>query len=161
MATSNVTSSTSQTQSTSHTRSHALAVSSCIVYVDDAEAALGFYRDVLGLAVHTDVRNGEFRWLSFVTETQPELEIVVHQIGNGGLPATKDDVRAQADLLAKGLMSCLIFDCGDVDALFDDLQAKGAEVLQEPADQFYGVRDCAFRDPAGNMLRFQRDLTGA
>ncbi|MGJ6979708.1 VOC family protein [Aestuariimicrobium soli] len=135
-----------------------LTLTNCFVYVDDSAAALTFYRDVLGLAVVKDVSNGDFRWLTFSTPTQPELEIVVQQIGIGGLPMSDDDKRAQADLLAKGLLSALVFSCDDVDAVFASVKAAGAEVLQEPEDQFYGVRDCAFRDPAGNMVRFNQTL---
>ena len=136
----------------------ALTLANCFVYVDDSEAALTFYRDVLGLTVVKDITNGDFRWLTFSTPTQPELEIVVQQIGIGGLPMSDDDKRAQADLLAKGLLSALVFSVDDVDALFEKVKAAGAEVLQAPEDQFYGVRDCAFRDPAGNMMRFNQAL---
>lgn len=135
-----------------------LTLANCFVFVDDSAAALTFYRDVLGLTVVKDVSNGDFRWLTFSTPTQPELEIVVQQIGIGGLPMSDDDKRAQADLLAKGLLSALIFSVDDVDALFEKVKAAGAEVLQAPEDQFYGVRDCAFRDPAGNMIRFNQAL---
>ncbi|MDN5796654.1 MAG: VOC family protein [Intrasporangium sp.] len=136
-----------------------LSLSNCFVTVDDPEAALGFYRDVLGLSVHTDVTVGEFRWLTLTTPTQPSLEISMQVAGDGGLPMSEGDKEAQRDLLAKGLLSALIFDCADVDALFEHVRGAGAEVLQEPTDQFYGVRDCAFRDPAGNMVRFKTDLT--
>lgn len=134
-----------------------VALHNCFVQVDDPEAALGFYRDVLGLTVHTDVSNGPFRWLTLTTPQQPELEITIQTVG-AGLPMSDDDKEAMADLLAKGHQSALIFDVGDVDALFEHVAGSGAEVLQEPTDQFYGVRDCAFRDPAGNMVRFKTDL---
>lgn len=140
------------------TTSTELTLASCFVYVDDSEAALAFYRDVLGLSVIKDVKNEGFRWLTFSTPSQPELEIVIQQIGVGGLPMSDEDRRAQSSLLAKGLLSALIFSCDDVDAVFAKVKAAGGEVLQEPEDQFYGVRDCAFRDPAGNMLRFNTAL---
>jgi uncharacterized glyoxalase superfamily protein PhnB len=132
-----------------------LAVANCFLVVDDHDAALAFYRDVLGFTVTQDVSMGEYRWLSVSTPTQPELEITIQSVGGG--PGTSEEDRAAMDtLLAKGLMSPLIFSCDDVDAVFEHVRASGAaEVLQEPADQFYGVRDCAFRDPAGNMLRFK------
>ena len=135
-----------------------LAVANCFLVVDDHEKALTFYRDVLGFTVTQDVSMGDYRWLSVSTPTQPELEITIQSVGGG--PGTSEEDRAAIDtLLAKGLMSPLIFSCDDVDALFEHVQAAGtAEVLQEPADQFYGVRDCAFRDPAGNMLRFKTAL---
>ena len=135
-----------------------LAVANCFLVVDDHEKALTFYRDVLGFTVTQDVSMGDYRWLSLSTPTQPELEITIQSVGGG--PGTSEEDRVAIDtLLAKGLMSPLIFSCDDVDALFEHVRAAGtAEVLQEPADQFYGVRDCAFRDPAGNMLRFKTAL---
>jgi uncharacterized glyoxalase superfamily protein PhnB len=135
-----------------------LAVANCFLVVDDHEKALTFYRDVLGFTVTQDVSMGDYRWLSVSTPTQPELEITIQSVGGG--PGTSEEDRVAIDtLLAKGLMSPLIFSCDDVDALFEHVRAAGtAEVLQEPADQFYGVRDCAFRDPAGNMLRFNQAL---
>lgn len=142
-----------------------LSLNNCFVFVHDMDAVLPFYRDVLGFTVHTDVSNGDFRWLTVTTPRQPELEITFQQINEcpqgGGLPMTEADAKALLDLMAKGLLSALIFDVDDVDALFEHVQASGAEVLQEPADQFYGVRDCAFRDPAGNMVRFKADLATA
>ncbi|WP_208542888.1 VOC family protein [Nocardioides euryhalodurans] len=133
-----------------------LKVANCFVPVDDPEKALAFYGGVLGFEVRTDVSHGDYRWLTLSTPTQPELEITVHQVGSS--PMSDDDRDAMADLLAKGLLGALIFHCDDVDALFEHVRASGAEVLQEPADQFYGVRDCAFRDPAGNLVRFKADL---
>jgi len=135
-----------------------LAVANCFLVVDDHEQALTFYRDVLGFTVTKDVSMGDFRWLSVATPTQPGLEITIQSVGGG--PGVSEEDRAAIDtLLAKGLLTPLVFRCDDVDALFEHVQASGmAEVLQEPADQFYGVRDCAFRDPAGNMLRFNTAL---
>jgi uncharacterized glyoxalase superfamily protein PhnB len=134
------------------------AVANCFLVVDDHDKALSFYRDVLGFTVTQDVSMGSYRWLSVATPTQPELEITIQSVG-GGPGTSEEDLAAIDTLLAKGLMSPLIFSCDDVDALFEHVQASGvAEVLQEPADQFYGVRDCAFRDPAGNMLRFKTPL---
>ncbi len=113
---------------------------------------------MLGFAVTKDVSMGEFRWLSVATPTQPELEITIQSVGGG--PGVSEEDRAAIDtLLAKGLLTPLVFRCDDVDGLFEHVRASGqAEVLQEPVDQFYGVRDCAFRDPAGNMLRFNQAL---
>ena len=148
---------TTTTTTDTSTATATLAVANCFLVVDDHEAALTFYRDVLGFTVTQDVSMGEYRWLSVATPTQPELEITIQSVGGG--PGTSAEDRASMDtLLAKGLMSPLIFSCADVDALFEHVRASGAEVLQEPADQFYGVRDCAFRDPAGNMLRFKTPL---
>ena len=135
-----------------------LAISSVFVFTNDTEASLGFYRDTLGLAVHTDVQNGDFRWVTLSTPKQPDIEIVLHNYTGGGLPLSNSDADAMHDLLAKGLLSAVMFTVDDVDALFEHVRGSGAEVLQEPQDQFYGVRDCAFRDPVGNMVRFNRPL---
>lgn len=137
---------------------NSLALANTFVHTDDPDASLAFYRDVLGFTVHDDVTNGEFRWVTLTTPRQPELEITLNQVGSGGLPMSDSDRVAMGDLLIKGLLSALIFDCDDVDGVFEAVQASGAEVLQEPSDQFYGVRDCAFRDPSGNMVRFKTDL---
>lgn len=133
-----------------------LVLANCFVYVDDPDAALAFYRDVLGLAVRTDVTNGDFSWLTVSPPSQPELEITLQQ--PQGMPAPEEDKRAIAELTAKGVLGALIFQVDDVDAEFARIKAAGAEVMQEPADQFYGVRDCAFRDPAGNMIRINQPL---
>lgn len=143
---------------TTNAATSSLALANCFVYVDDTQAAFDFYAGVLGLTVRTDVTNGDFRWLTFTTPNQPELEITIQQVGAGGLPMSEGDVAAQRELMAKGLLSALIFTVDDVDGLFEHVKASGADVLQEPADQFYGVRDCAFRDPAGNMIRFNSIL---
>ena len=121
--------------------------------VDDHEAALAFYRDVLGLEVRNDV-NMEFgRWLTVGPADQPELGIVLQSAGVGRSP---DDAQALRSLLAKGSLSGLVFIAENVDEVFEKVSASGAEVMQEPMDQPYGVRDCAFRDPAGNMVRFSK-----
>jgi uncharacterized glyoxalase superfamily protein PhnB len=137
-----------------------LAVANCFLVVDDHDKALTFYRDVLDFTVTQDVTRGDYRWLSVSPPRQPDLEITIQSVGI--YPGCSDEDRAAMDtLLAKGLLSPLIFRCDDVDALFEHVRATGAEVLQEPMDQFYGVRDCAFRDPAGNMLRFNTELPQA
>ena len=134
-----------------------LSVANVFVFTDDHEKSLAFYRDTLGFTVATDVSNGGFRWCTLKTPTQPELEIVLQNTGI--YPGMSEaDQAAMADLLAKGMLGALIFGTDDVDGVFERVAASGAEVLQEPADQFYGVRDCAFRDPAGNMIRFKKDL---
>ncbi len=143
--------------STGSAATASLAVANCFLVVDDHEKALTFYRDVLGLTVTKDVSMGDYRWLSVSTPRQPGLEITIQSVGGG--PGTSEEDRAAIDtLLAKGLLTPLVFSCDDVDGLFEHVRASGAEVLQEPMDQFYGVRDCAFRDPAGNMLRFNATL---
>lgn len=135
-------------------------LNNCFVIVDDVDGAMAFYRDALGLDVRQDVSQGDFRWLTFTPPGQPEIEIVIQDYKALGVPMSDGDREAMADLIAKGVLSSLVFEVGDVDAMFEKVLASGAEVLQEPADQFYGVRDCAFRDPAGNMIRFKTPLTG-
>ncbi len=135
-----------------------LAVANCFLVVDDHDKALTFYRDVLGFTVTKDVTMGEFRWLSVATPTQPGLEITIQSVGGG--PGVSEEDRAAIDtLLAKGLLHAAGL---PVRRRRRALRARAgvgaAEVLQEPTDQFYGVRDCAFRDPAGNMLRFNQVL---
>jgi catechol 2,3-dioxygenase-like lactoylglutathione lyase family enzyme len=119
--------------------------------VDDHEAALTFYRDTLGLEVRSDVVTEFGRWLTVGPRDQPELGIVLSSVGVGRPP---EDAQILRSLLAKGSLGGLVFSTDDLDGLFETIQASGAEVMQEPIDQPYGVRDCAFRDPAGNMLRF-------
>ena len=121
--------------------------------VDDHEAALAFYRDTLGLEVRNDVDTEYGRWLTVGPKDQPELGIVVQSVGVGRSPA---DAQTLRELLAKGSLDGLVFTTEDVDGVFETVRASGAEVMQEPMDQPYGVRDCAFRDPAGNLLRFQQ-----
>jgi catechol 2,3-dioxygenase-like lactoylglutathione lyase family enzyme len=121
--------------------------------VDDHEAALAFYRDTLGLEVRNDVNTEYGRWLTVGPKDQPELGIVVQSVGVGRSPA---DAQTLRDLLAKGSLDGLVFEAADVDGVFETVRASGAEVMQEPMDQPYGVRDCAFRDPAGNMVRFSQ-----
>lgn len=133
-------------------------LNNCFVIVDDVDAAMSFYRDAVGLEVNQDVSQGDFRWLTFTPPGQPDIEIVIQDYQAFGVPMSEDDKSAVADLMAKGVLSSLVFEVGDVDALFEKVQGSGAEVLQEPTDQFYGVRDCAFRDPAGNMIRFKTPL---
>lgn len=124
------------------------------VSVDDQDRALTFYRDALGLEVRTDVMFEQFRWLAVGPPDQPDVELVLQQVGMGH-PA---DVDTLAGLLAKGSLSSVIFSVDSADATFEKLQSAGFEVLQEPIDQPYGVRDLAFRDPAGNMVRFSERL---
>jgi catechol 2,3-dioxygenase-like lactoylglutathione lyase family enzyme len=132
-----------------------LTVSHCFIVVDDHDKALGFYRDTVGLKVKTDVAFEGMRWVTVSPPSQPELEIVLES--PAATPDASDaDKQATADLLAKGLLRGVIFRSDDVDATFEHVRASGAEVLQEPIDQPYGVRDCAFRDPAGNMIRFSQ-----
>jgi len=132
-----------------------LTVSHTFITVSDQDQALQFYRDVIGLKVVNDVAFDGFRWLSLTPPAQPGVEIVL-QVPEQYPDISPADRDAMAALVAKGLLAGVIFTTDDCDATFEQLRAAGAEVLQEPIDQPYGVRDCAFRDPAGNMLRFSQ-----
>ena len=130
-------------------------LSHCFVVVDDQDQALAFYRDAVGLEVRTDATMGDTRWLTVGPAAQPEIEIGLMTMSQ--YPGTSAaDTEAAGALLAKGLLPGVIFATGDCDATFERIRQRGAEVLQEPIDQPYGVRDCAFRDPAGNMIRFSQ-----
>lgn len=132
-----------------------IKLSQCFIAVDDHEQAIPFYRDVLGLEVRNDVGYGEMRWVTLGSPSQPDVSVVLEPpLADPNAPAA--DREAVAQLLAKGLLRGVIFATEDCDATFERISAAGAEVLQEPIDQPYGVRDCAFRDPAGNMLRFSQ-----
>ncbi|MFF4452395.1 VOC family protein [Streptomyces goshikiensis] len=133
-------------------------LSQCFIAVDDHDAALAFYRDVLGLEVRNDVGFEGMRWVTVGSPAQPDVAIVLEPpLANPN--ASPADKQAMAELLAKGMLRGVIFSTDDVDAAFERIRAAGGEVLQEPTDQPYGVRDCAFRDPAGNMLRFNQSRT--
>jgi catechol 2,3-dioxygenase-like lactoylglutathione lyase family enzyme len=126
-----------------------IALKHCFINVTDAEQALAFYRDGLGLELRNDVANDGFRWLTLSPPAQPDVEIVVSDY-LGSSPADRDTL---ASLITKGAMNGVVFAASDLDATFERLRASGAEVMQEPMDQGWGARDCAFRDPAGNMVR--------
>ncbi|GAT66238.1 glyoxalase/bleomycin resistance protein/dioxygenase [Planomonospora sphaerica] len=134
-----------------------LKLSHTFVQVHDQDQALAFYRDVLGFEVRADMPFEEYRWLAVGPASQPGLEIVLEVPEMGRGPADGEALRA---LLAKGSLSTLIFLTDDCDTTFGKIRASGAEVLQEPIDQPYGVRDCAFRDPSGNAVRFSQRLDG-
>jgi uncharacterized glyoxalase superfamily protein PhnB len=129
-----------------------ITVASTFIPIDDHEAALGFYRDILGYEVQQDVELEGMHWITLTNPAQPDVAVVLETVGAGA----PSDREVMGDLLAKGVLGRILFATDDVDATFEKLRAAGAEVLQEPMDQFWGVRDCAFRDPAGNALRFQQ-----
>jgi catechol 2,3-dioxygenase-like lactoylglutathione lyase family enzyme len=121
---------------------------------DDPDAALAFYRDALGLKVQNEVANGGYRWITLVTESQPEIGIVLSQPHAG---RSQEDGDALSALLAKGDMYPVHFGTDDLDETFARVAAvPGVEVLSEPATQPWGVRDAAVRDPAGNRLRIEQ-----
>jgi predicted enzyme related to lactoylglutathione lyase len=130
-----------------------ITLAQCFIAVDDHDKALAFYRDALGLEVRNDVGFEGMRWVTIGSPAQPDVEIVLEP-PLADPNAAEADRRAVAELMAKGLLRGVIFRTDDCDATFERIRAAGAEVLQEPVDQPYGVRDCAFRDPAGNVLRF-------
>ncbi|MFD5819460.1 VOC family protein [Streptomyces sp. NPDC059618] len=136
-----------------------LKLSQCFISVDDHDKALAFYRDVLGLEVRGDVGFEGMRWVTVGSPLQPDVEIVLEPPA-ADPDASAADKQAMAQLLAKGMLRGVIFSTTDCDELFERVRASGADVVQEPEDQPYGVRDCAFRDPAGNLLRFTQKRAG-
>ncbi|HEU5331702.1 MAG TPA: VOC family protein [Actinocrinis sp.] len=134
-----------------------LKLAQCFIAVDDHDKALAFYCGVLGLEVRNDVKFEGMRWVTVSPPAQPDVEIVLEPpLADPNAPAA--DRQAAAELMAKGMMRGVIFRTEDCDGTFERIRAGGGEVLQEPMDQPYGVRDCAFRDPAGNLLRFTQPL---
>lgn len=132
-----------------------LKLTNCFLLVDDHEKAFDFYTRALGLEVRQDVTFGDMRWLSVGPKSQPDIQITL-QSPYSNPNASAEDQKALADLTTKGVLGFVVFTTNDVDKTFERIQATGAEVLQEPMDQHYGVRDCAFRDPAGNHVRFNQ-----
>jgi uncharacterized glyoxalase superfamily protein PhnB len=121
---------------------------------DDPEAALAFYRDALGFEVRDDVEYGGMHWITVGPPDQPGTSIVLYP--PAAAPGVTDDERRTiSEMMAKGTFASINLATTDLDGTFERLQAGEAEVVQEPTDQPYGVRDCAFRDPAGNLIRIQ------
>jgi catechol 2,3-dioxygenase-like lactoylglutathione lyase family enzyme len=129
-----------------------ISIQSSFLPHDDPDAALAFYRDKLGFEVRNDVGRGGMRWITVGPAGQPGTSVVLFP--PGATPGITDDERRTiAEMMAKGSYGIIVLATDDLDATFDRLQASGAEVVQEPTDQPYGIRDCAFRDPAGNLVR--------
>jgi catechol 2,3-dioxygenase-like lactoylglutathione lyase family enzyme len=126
-----------------------LTLSTCFVLVHDPDAAVGFYRDTLGLDVRNDVARENFRWITVGAPAQPEVGVVLTNYLNGS-PADQD---ALEGLIAKGALNGVHFHSDDLDATFSKLRDAGAEIVQEPTDQPWGARDMAVRDPSGNLVR--------
>src|SRR2546421_8094894 len=133
-----------------------LRLSHCFVYVLDQDAALDFYTRVLGMELRVDAPMEQMRWLTVGPHDQPEVEIALLHPSPPPVPA--DDAQALQALIAKGSMPGIILRTDDCRALFDRVRDAGAEVLQEPIEQSYGVLDCAFRDPSGNHIRIAQRL---
>jgi uncharacterized glyoxalase superfamily protein PhnB len=121
---------------------------------DDPDAALSFYRDTLGFEVRNDVGYEGMRWITVGPANQPGMSIVLHPpAADPGI--TDDERRTITEMMAKGTYAGINLATKDLDGAFERLQASDAEVVQEPTEQPYGIRDCAVRDPAGNMVRIQ------
>ena len=134
-----------------------LTLSTCFVPVHDPDLALAFYRDTLGLELRNDVAREDFRWITVGAASQPDVSIVLTNYLNGS-PADGD---ALAALLAKGALNGVHFHTDDLDATFERLRTSGAEIVQEPTEQPWGTRDCALRDPSGNLLRIDQPPAAA
>lgn len=132
-----------------------LTIHSSFLPHDDPDASLAFYRDVLGFEVRLDVGGGPMRWITVGPPGQPDTNIVLQPpVCDPGV--TDAERTLIAEMMAKGTYAGVNLAAADLDATFDRLQAAGAEVVQEPTDQVYGLRDCAVRDPAGNLIRIQQ-----
>jgi catechol 2,3-dioxygenase-like lactoylglutathione lyase family enzyme len=129
-----------------------LTLSTCFVLVHDPDLALTFYRDALGLELRDDVAREDFRWITVGAASQPGVAIVLTNYLNGS-PA---DVDALAALVAKGALNGVHFRTDDLEATFEQVRDSGAEIVQEPTEQFWGTRDFAVRDPSGNLVRIDQ-----
>jgi uncharacterized glyoxalase superfamily protein PhnB len=132
-----------------------ITIFSAMLPHEDPEASLRFYRDGLGFELRNDVEYGGMHWLTLGPPEQPGTSVVLYPpAATPGL--TEDERRVVGEMMAKGTFASLNLASGDLDGAFERLVASGADVVQEPVDQPYGLRDCAFRDPAGNLLRIQQ-----
>ncbi|MEV7998103.1 VOC family protein [Pseudarthrobacter oxydans] len=132
-----------------------ITISSTFLPHTDPDASLAFYRDALGFEVRNDVGRGAMRWITVGPAGQPGVSIVLHPPAvDPGI--TDDERRTITEMMAKGTYATVILSAPDVDAAFARVEASGADVVQEPVDQSYGIRDCAFRDPAGNTVRINQ-----
>jgi catechol 2,3-dioxygenase-like lactoylglutathione lyase family enzyme len=129
-----------------------LNLSTCFIQVHDPDIALAFYRDTLGLELRNDVANGGFRWITVGAPTQPGVSIVLTNYLNG----SPDDNDMIAALIAKGALNGVHFSADDLDGAFEKVRSAGAEIVQEPTEQFWGTRDFAVRDPSGNLVRINQ-----
>jgi uncharacterized glyoxalase superfamily protein PhnB len=129
-----------------------LTLSTCFVLIHDPDLALEFYRDTLGLELRNDVARDSFRWITVGSASQPGVAIVLTNYLNGS-PADNDTLEA---LLAKGALNGVHFQTDDIDGTFKKVRASGAEIVQEPTEQFWGTKDFAVRDPSGNLVRIDQ-----
>jgi predicted enzyme related to lactoylglutathione lyase len=131
-----------------------ITISASVLPHDDPDASLGFYRDALGFEVRDDVGRGTMRWITVGPPDQPGTSILLAPpAADPGI--TDDERRTIAEMMAKGTYGWILLATTDLDGAFEKVQATGAEVVQEPTEQPYGFRDCAFRDPAGNLVRIK------
>jgi uncharacterized glyoxalase superfamily protein PhnB len=132
-----------------------ITIHSSMLPHDDHEASLAFYRDALGFEVRNDVEYGGMHWLTVGPPDQPDTAIVLYppQASPG---VTDEERQTIAEMMAKGTFASVNLATHDLDGTFERLQGTSAEVVQEPTDQPYGIRDCAFRDPSGNLVRLQQ-----
>ena len=130
-----------------------ITIHSSFLPQNDPDAALAFYRDTLGFEVRADVGYNGMRWITVGPPGQPTSIVLYPPAASPGV--TDDERRTIAEMMAKGTYGRLLLAARDLDRTFEQLQARGAEIVQEPIDQPYGVRDCALRDPAGNLIRIQ------
>ncbi len=131
-----------------------ITIHSTMLPHNDPEASLAFYRDTLGFEVRNDVEYGGMHWITVGPADQPETSIVLYP-PTAAPGHTEDERRTIAEMMAKGTFASINLATTDLDGTFERLQASDAEVVQEPTEQPYGVRDCAFRDEAGNLIRIQ------
>jgi uncharacterized glyoxalase superfamily protein PhnB len=131
-----------------------ITIHSTLLPHNDPQASLGFYRDTLGFEVRNDVEYGGMHWITLGPPEQPDTSIVLYP-PDADPGVTEDERRTIAEMMAKGTYASINLATKDIDGTFERLQAGDAEVVQEPIDQPYGIRDCAFRDPAGNLIRIQ------
>jgi predicted enzyme related to lactoylglutathione lyase len=132
-----------------------ITIHSSMLPHDDPEASLAFYRDALGFEVRLDVGRDKMRWITVGPPDRPDSASVVLYPPSATPGLTDDERRTISEMMAKGSYGVILLATHNLDDTFDRVQATGAEVVQEPTQQPYGVRDCAFRDPAGNMVRIQ------
>ncbi|GAA2827320.1 VOC family protein [Nonomuraea rubra] len=132
-----------------------ISIHSSFLPHDDPDASLAFYRDVLGFEIRDDVGYDGMRWITVGPAGQPGISIVL-QPPAADPGVTEDERRTIAEMMAKGTYAGILLSTPDLDGVFERLQAGDAEIVQEPIDQPFGVRDCAVRDPAGNLIRIQQ-----
>ncbi len=133
-----------------------LTLSCCFVIVNDPDSALAFYRDTLGLELRNDVGRDGFRWITVGAASPPGISIVLSNYVQG----SPSDVDTVAALVAKGGLNAVHFAAADLDAVIAAVRDAGGEIVQEPATQPWGARDCAFRDPSGNLVRVDQAPVG-